>query len=214
MDVARLLSVWAVPVFVAAVLVTALVRRVPVFDEFTVGAGEGLRTCVKILPSLVALMTAVSMLQASGLLEQVTSWIAPAAEKIGLPAPVLPLALMRPVSGSGSLAVLENVFRQVGPDSLAGQVASVMQSSTETTFYTIAVYYGAVGVKRTRHTLAAAATADVTGVFLSALSVRLLLSCITMPPNRKAGLIRPPAAGFLPHGECRRDRFPVPLPQR
>ena len=116
------------------------------------------------------------MLQASGLLEQVTSWIAPAAEKIGLPAPVLPLALMRPVSGSGSLAVLENVFRQVGPDSLAGQVASVMQSSTETTFYTIAVYYGAVGVKRTRHTLAAAATADVTGVFLSALSVRLLLS--------------------------------------
>lgn len=83
MDVARLLSVWAVPVFVAAVLVTALVRRVPVFDEFTVGAGEGLRTCVKILPSLVALMTAVSMLQASGLLEQVTSWIAPAAEKIG-----------------------------------------------------------------------------------------------------------------------------------
>ena len=176
MDVARLLSVWAVPVFVAAVLVTALVRRVPVLDEFTVGAGEGLRTCVKILPSLVALMTAVSMLQASGLLEQVTSWIAPAAEKIGLPAPVLPLALMRPVSGSGSLAVLENVFRQVGPDSLAGQVASVMQSSTETTFYTIAVYYGAVGVKRTRHTLAAAATADVTGVFLSALSVRLLLS--------------------------------------
>ena len=157
MDVARLLSVSAVPVFVAAVLVTALVRRVPVFDEFTVGAGEGLRTCVKILPSLVALMTAVSMLQASGLLEQVTSWIAPAAEKIGLPAPVLPLALMRPVSGSGSLAVLENVFRQVGPDSLAGQVASVMQSSTETTFYTIAVYYGAVGVKRTRHTLAAAA---------------------------------------------------------
>ena len=176
MDSVRLLSAWAVPVFVAAVLVTGLVRRVPVFAEFTAGAGEGLRTCVKVLPSLVALMTAVSMLQASGLLEQITAWIAPAAERIGLPAPVLPLALMRPVSGSGSLAVLENLFRQYGPDSLAGQVASVMQSSTETTFYTIAVYYGAVGVKRTRHTLAASASADVMGVFVSALAVRLLLS--------------------------------------
>lgn len=175
MDGVRLLSAWAVPVFVAAVLVMGLVRRVPVFDEFTAGAGEGLRTCVKVLPSLVALLTAVSMLQASGLLEQITAWIAPVAERIGLPAPVLPLALMRPVSGSGSLAVLENLFRQYGPDSLAGQVASVMQSSTETTFYTIAVYYGAVGVKRTRHTLAASASADMMGVFVSALAVRLLL---------------------------------------
>ena len=175
MRIADILSVWAVPVFVAAVLAVGLIKRVPVFDEFTAGAGDGIRTCVKVLPSLVALMTAVSMLQASGLLEQITSLIAPAADRLGLPAPVLPMALMRPVSGSGSLAVLENILRQYGTDSLAGRVACVMQSSTETTFYTIAVYFGAVGIKRTRHTLATSVSADLAGVILSALAVRLLM---------------------------------------
>ncbi|MCI8553975.1 MAG: spore maturation protein [Clostridiales bacterium] len=145
------------------------------FDEFTAGAGDGLRTCVRVLPSLVALMTAVSMLQASGLLDQLTAFLAPAASLLGLPAPVLPMALMRPVSGSGSLAVLENLLRQYGPDSLAGRVACVMQSSTETTFYTIAVYYGAVGIRRTRHTLATSVSADLSGVILSALAVHLLM---------------------------------------
>lgn len=175
MRITDILSIWAVPVFVAAVLVTALIRRVPVFDEFTAGAGDGLRTCVRVLPSLVALMTAVSMLQASGLLDQLTAFLAPAASRLGLPAPVLPMALMRPVSGSGSLAVLENLLRQYGPDSLAGRVACVMQSSTETTFYTIAVYYGAVGIRRTRHTLATSVSADLSGVILSALAVHLLM---------------------------------------
>lgn len=175
MSAAQAIALYAVPVFVAAVLVTALLRRVPVFDEFTAGAAEGLHSTVKILPSLVALMTAVAMLQASGLLDGLAQLVAPLVEKIGFPGEVLPLALMRPVSGSGSLAVLEQILSQHGPDSLAGQVASVLQSSTETTFYTIAVYYGAVGVRRTRHTLAAAATGDILGVFLSALAVRTLL---------------------------------------
>ena len=154
---ANLAAVWAVPVFVAAVLVAGIIRKVPVFDEFTAGAGEGLRACVKVLPSLAALMTAVSMLRASGAMELLTAAVAPLAQRLGFPPEVIPLALLRPVSGSGSLAMLENVYATYGADGLIGRVASVLQSSTETTFYTIAVYYGAVGVKRTRHTLAAAA---------------------------------------------------------
>lgn len=175
MNVVNLLSVWAVPVFVTLVLAAGITHRVQVFDEFLTGAGDGLRTCVKVLPALVALLTAVSMLRASGLIEMLVAAIAPAAKHIGIPPEIVPLALLRPISGSGSLAMLENIYAVYGVDSLPGQVASVLQSSTETTFYTITVYYGAVGVKRTRHTLAAAAGGDVTGIVLSALAVKLLL---------------------------------------
>lgn len=175
MNAVKLLSVWAVPVFVSLVLIAGIARRVQVFDEFLTGAGDGLRTCIKVLPALVALMTAVSMLRASGLMELLVGGIAPAADLLGIPPEIIPLALLRPISGSGSLAMLENIFTTYGADSLAGQVASVLQSSTETTFYTITVYYGAVGVKRTRHTLAAAAGGDVTGIVLSALAVKLLV---------------------------------------
>jgi spore maturation protein B len=175
MNAVKLISVWAVPVFVSLVLIAGVSKRVQVFDEFLTGAGDGFRTCVKVLPALVALMTAVSMLRASGLMELLVGGIAPAAELAGIPPEIIPLALLRPVSGSGSLAMLENLYSTYGADSLVGQVASVLQSSTETTFYTITVYYGAVGVKRTRHTLAAAAGGDVTGIVLSALAVKLLV---------------------------------------
>lgn len=175
LDIAGILARWAVPVFVAAILVAGLVKKVPVFDEFTVGAADGLRSCVKVLPSLVALLTAVSMLRASGAMELLTAAVAPLAQKLGFPAEAVPLALLRPVSGSGSLAMLENVYATYGVDTLVGRVASVLQSSTETTFYTIAVYYGAVGVKRTRHTLGAAAAGDLCGIVLSSLAVRMLM---------------------------------------
>ena len=175
MNFASLLSVWAVPVVVLAVLITGMARRVPVFDEFTAGAADGLHACVKILPSLVALITAVSMLRASGLLELLTAAVAPVARAVGIPSEIVPLALLRPVSGSGSLVMLGSLYTTYGADSLIGRVASVMQTSTETLFYTIAVYYGSVGVKRTRHTLAAAAGGDICSVILAALTVRLLL---------------------------------------
>ena len=171
----EIIARWAVPLFVGCILLTGLIRRVPVFDEFTAGAAEGLKSCVRVLPSLAALMTAVAMLQASGLMEVLADVIAAPANAIGVPPEVVPLALMRPISGSGSLAVLEYTLALCGTDSTAGLIASVLQSSTETTFYTLAVYYGAVGIKKTRHTLAAAAAGDLTGIVVSALAVRLLL---------------------------------------
>lgn len=167
---------WAVPAFIILILLFGFSKRVPLFEEFTAGAGEGLKSCVSVIPSLVALLTAVAMLRASGALDLLTNLITPLTDAIGLPSEVVPLALMRPVSGSGSLAVLEGIYSTYGPDSVPGLVASVLQSSTETTFYTIAVYYGSVRIKRTRHTLAAAATGDIFGILFSALAVRLLLT--------------------------------------
>lgn len=176
MNAMNILSVWAVPVFISLVLIVGTIRRVPVFDEFLAGAGDGLSTCVKVLPSLVALMTAVSMLRASGLLELLVKLIEPAANSLGIPPEIAPLALLRPVSGSGSLAMLENIFSVYGAESLIGRVASVLQSSTETTFYTMTVYYGSVGIKRTRHTLASAAGGDFAGILLSSLTVKFLMA--------------------------------------
>ncbi len=175
MNAINMLSVGVVPIFVAVILLMGITKKVSLFDEFTAGASEGLGTCIKVLPSLVALMTAVSMLRASGLVELLVEGIAPAANLLGFPPETVPLALLRPMSGSGSFAMLESIYATYGADSLAGQVASVLQSSTETTFYTITVYYGTIGVKHTRHTLVASAGGDLIGIILSALTVKLLL---------------------------------------
>ena len=162
---------WAVPLVIAAIVLFGFLRRVPVFDTFVAGAKDGLRTTVSILPTLVGLIMAVSMLSASGALDLFSSLLAPAAKFLGLPPQVMPLALIKPFSGSGSTAVLTQIYRDCGPDSFAGRVASVMAGSTETTFYAVAVYYGAVGIKKTRHTIPAALIGDLTACIFSALTV-------------------------------------------
>lgn len=164
---------YVVPVTVCLIIVFGLVRRVPVFDSFVAGAKEGISSTVSILPSLVGLIMAVTMLKASGALDMFSSFIAPLAECIGLPPQTMPLALLRPISGSGSTAILTQIFADYGPDSFIGRVASVMMGSTETTFYAIAVYFGAVGIKKTRHAIPAALAADATGYLMSVLAVRL-----------------------------------------
>lgn len=167
------LGSYVVPAVVLLIVVFGLWRRVPVFDSFVEGAKEGLRSSAAILPTLVGLIMAVSMLSASGALDMLSSFLEPVAGALGLPPQVMPLALIKPVSGSGSTAVLTQIFKDNGPDSLAGRVASVMAGSTETTFYAIAVYYGSVGIKKTRHTVPAALAADAAAFVLSSLTVRL-----------------------------------------
>ena len=168
----RLLNVWAVPVVVMGILLTALLRRVPAFEVFMEGVRSGVRSCVGIFPSLLGLITAVSMLRASGALEGLAQVLTPLTAHIGLPAELVPLVLLRPVSGGGSIALLQELLGQVGPDSFAGRVASVLAGATETTFYTITVYFGAVHVRKMRHTLPAALVADAAFVLLSLLTVR------------------------------------------
>lgn len=170
------LSTWTVPAAVGLILAAALLRRVPVFSEFMDGAREGAASCMGIFPSLVGLMTAVAMLRASGALELLGAALAPVTDRIGLPPALVPLVLLRPVSGSGSIALLQELLHAVGPDSFAGRVASVLAGATETTFYTITVYFAAVQVKKTRHTLPAALLADSACVLLALLTVRWFFS--------------------------------------
>ena len=164
-----------IPLILCAIFHYGLLHGVNIFDSFLEGAKEGISTSFGILPALVALMTCIAMFNASGALDILTNALRPICEAIGFPPETIPLALLRPISGSGALAIYENLLSNYGPDSFVGKEASVMQGSTETTFYTIAVYYGAVNVKKTRHTVPSALSADLTGFLMSVVAVRLLL---------------------------------------
>lgn len=168
-------SIIIVPVLVFGVFLYGLYKKVDILDAFTSGARENLKTAVGLLPTLTLLMLGVGMFRASGALEAFTGLIAPLMEFIGFPPDCLPLALLRPVSGSGALSILETILQEKGPDSFTGRVASVLMGSTETTFYTVAVYFGATKIKKTRHALPSALAGDITAFLLSAVIVRLML---------------------------------------
>lgn len=167
------LSDLLIPLLLAGGAVHGVCRRVDVFSALTAGAGEGLAVTVRILPSLVALLTATYMLRASGATELLARLLAVPLGWLGIPSETIALMLIRPVSGSGALAVGAELMQSYGPDSPIGRTAAVMLGSTETTFYTIAVYYGAAGIRRTRHTVPAALAADLTGFLAAAWTVRL-----------------------------------------
>lgn len=162
-----------VPLTISGVALYGMLRRVDVYAALVQGAGDGLGTVIRILPPLVGLMTAVYMLRASGALELAARALAPAMERLGLPPELLPLMLVRPISGSAALGVGAELISTYGPDSTLGRTAAVMLGSTETTFYTIAVYFGAVGITRTRYAVPAALCADLTGFLAAAWAVRL-----------------------------------------
>lgn len=156
-----------VPVIIASIILFGLVKRVSVYDCFVDGAKEGLETTVRIVPSLIGLLVAISMLRASGALDLITYLLSPVTTLLHIPREILPLALMRPISGSGSIAIVTDLIKTHGPDSFIGNLASVMMGSTETTFYTLAVYFGAAKVRNSRYTLPAALSADLTGIIVS-----------------------------------------------
>lgn len=168
------ISNYILPTVIVLIVGYGIFKKVPVFDCFLEGAREGLSTSAQIVPALVALITAVGMFKASGALDLLTYALKPLAAILQLPQEVIPLAILRPISGSGALVIFQDILKDFGPDSFIGRVASVIQGSTETTFYTIAVYYGATKVQKTRHTLPAALSADLVGFMMSALAVRLL----------------------------------------
>ena len=164
-----------VPGIIGGIFLFGMCRGVNTFDAFLEGARKGLSTVVSITPALICLLTAVAMFKASGALDVMSWGLSPVASALGLPREVIPLAVLRPISGSGAMVLFNDLLVTYGPDSFIGRVASVMEGSTETTFYTIAVYYGAIGVKKTRHTLPSALSADLAGMVMSALAVRLFL---------------------------------------
>lgn len=169
-----LLFTMVVPLTLTGVALYAAARRVDVYSALVKGAGTGLETLVRIAPALVGLLTAVYMLRASGALDLLAEALTPLLERLGLPAQLLPLMLVRPISGSAALGVGAELMETYGPDSTLGRTAAVMLGSTETTFYTIAVYFGAVGISKTRYAVPAALCADLTGFLAAAWAVRLL----------------------------------------
>jgi len=155
---------WVIPVLITSLLVFGHSRGVPVYETFVEGAKEGFETAVRIIPYLVAILVAVGMFRASGAMDVLTGGAGLFTEPLGLPGEALPMAVVRPLSGSGAFALMSELVTTHGPDSYIGYVASVLQGSTETTFYVLAVYFGAVGVTRARHAVAAGLTADLVGV--------------------------------------------------
>ena len=162
-----------IPLLLIFVSVYALRNKQDVYTTLAAGSQDGLRLLMSIAPALVVLLTAVSMLRASGFFDLMSQFLAPACALVGIPPDLVPLMLIRPFSGSAALAVGAELMREHGVNSLVGRTAAVMLGSSETTFYTIGVYFGAAGVKKTRYTVPAAIVADLTGFFMASLSVRL-----------------------------------------
>ncbi len=163
-----------VPFLMLAVALWGLVKRVDLWDALTDGAEKGLKVSLRIMPPLIGLLTAVYMLRASGALELLAGALAPLLDRLGLPSELLPLMLVRPISGSAALGVGAELIETYGPDSPVGRTAAVMLGSTETTFYTIAVYFGAAKVGKTRYAVPAALCADIAGFLAASWAVRLL----------------------------------------
>jgi spore maturation protein SpmA len=162
----KAISPWIIPGLMVGFLVFGIVRRVRIYEVFVEGAKEGFQVAVKIIPYLVAILVAVAMFRASGAMEAMVGWLGPWTSRVGMPAEALPMALLRPLSGSGAFGVLASIINNpaIGPDSYTGYLVSTLQGCSETTFYVLAVYFGAVQVRRIRHTVAAALTGDLAGV--------------------------------------------------
>ena len=168
------ISVYLIPLLLAAIALVGIGKRVNVYDALTRGAQEGLTILLRILPALVGLMTAVYMLRASGAMELLGQALSPLLLRLGIPPETAALLFIRPVSGSGALAIGSELMSTYGPDSYIGRVVAVMLGSTETTFYTIAVYFGSAGIQKTRYAVPAALAADLAGFAAAAFAVRLL----------------------------------------
>lgn len=169
-----LISAWAIPVIVVFIPLYAAYRKIPVYESFTEGAKEGFETAIKIIPHLVGMMVAISVFRASGAMDFLLQWVRPLLDKIGVPGEVLPLAILRPISGAGSLAFTADLIKQFGPDSMIGRIASTIQGSTDTTLYVLTVYFGAIGIRKASYALKVGLISDLVG-FISSIVVCYLV---------------------------------------
>lgn len=168
------MSILAIPLIILIFLGFGYIKKVKVYESFVVGAKEGFEVGVKIIPYLVAMLVAIAMFRASGALDVLTWLLSPVTNFIGMPSEVLPMAFMRPLSGSGSIGIMTELMNTHGPDSLIGFMASTMFGSTETTFYVVAVYFGSVNIYKTRYALPAGLLADVAGLITAVYICKLL----------------------------------------
>lgn len=167
-------SIVAIPALVLFILIYGAIKKVKIYEAFVEGAKEGFNVGVRIIPYLVAMLVAIGIFRAGGAMEILSSLLSPITTFIGMPAEALPMALMRPLSGSGALGVMSEIFKTYGPDSLIGKMVSVMMGSGETTFYVLAVYFGSVNISKTRQAVPAGIVADIVGILMSVWLVNLM----------------------------------------
>jgi spore maturation protein B len=173
-SVLNAVSTWAIPFLLLLIPLIGFIKKIPVYETFVEGAEEGFKTAVKIIPFLVGMMVAISVFRASGAMDYLSLILEPITSRIGAPSEVLPLAIMRPMSGSAVLGMATELMRVYGPDSFIGRLASVMQGTTDTTFFVLSIYFGSIGVKKYRYSVITGLTADITG-FLAAVYICNLL---------------------------------------
>lgn len=173
-DLISVASYFVIPLIVVGFPLYGLYKKVPVYETFVEGAKEGFTVAVRIIPYLVAILFAIGMFRASGAMDALATGLNPLLSLIGFPAEVLPMAIVRPLTGSGSAGLVVDMINQYGEDSLFVKMAATMFGSTETTFYVIAVYFGAVNIRKTRHAVAAGLTADFAAMIIAVWVVRLL----------------------------------------
>lgn len=164
------LSVWAIPGMLALIPLWGAIRGVKVYERFIEGAEEGLDLAIKILPYLIGMMVALAIFRESGAMEVAAKILSPITKPLGFPAEIIPLIIVRPLSGAGAMAVVTDLLKLHGPDSFLGQLASVLMGSTDTTFYVLTVYFGAVGVRRTRYAATIGLIADAAGFLFGLLA--------------------------------------------
>ncbi|ASQ45029.1 spore maturation protein [Legionella clemsonensis] len=162
--------------FVVGIPLYGAIKKINVFDAFTTGAKQGFEIIISIVPYLIAMLVAIGMLRASGFFELLGHFLGPLLSALGMPAELLPLAFIRPFSGSASTGIMAEVIHQYGGDALVSKMAATMMGSTETTFYVVAVYFGVVGIKRTRHAIPAGLLADLAGIIASVVVCRYLFA--------------------------------------
>jgi len=167
------ISVWAIPFFLVSIPLYGALRKVKVYESFVEGAKGGFQMAIRIIPYLVAILVAVGMLRGAGAIDMLARWLDPALRRVGFPVEILPLAIMRPLSGSGSMGIVTELIKAHGPDSFIGRLAASAYGSTETTFYVLAVYFGAVGIKKTRHAVLSGLVADVASLIAAIVICRL-----------------------------------------
>jgi len=168
------ISAIAIPLLLFVIALYGYRKKIKIYEAFTEGAKEGFEVGVRIIPYLVAILAAIGAFRSSGALDLLTSLLEPVTRLIGMPGEVIPMALMRPLSGSGALGIATELINQYGADSLPARMAAIMEGSTETTFYVLAVYFGSVNVSNSRHALPAALTADLAGIIAAVVVTQIV----------------------------------------
>ncbi len=172
----NLVSLWILPIILLVVLTVALIKKVPVYEQFTKGAKDGFKISIKIIPYLVAIIVGISMFRASGAIDIIAKILAPLLSKFHISSDILPLMIVRSLSGSGALGIFSDIANNAGPDAFSTKLAAVMLGSSETTFYVLAVYFGAVGISKIRYALVIGLLADFIGIVAAVLVCNLMFA--------------------------------------